>query len=141
MAKIFHVFHINAYPLTVFEAVSTLEGLSGWWTEDTGGSTETGEIVNFRFGDRYYIEMEIVKQEQGKYLEWKCHQGEDEWIGTNLTFEIIPNGENSLVKFTHRNWKEITDFYGVCNYHWGLYMKSIKLFCETGTGTPFKIDD
>ena len=33
----------------VFQALSTLEGLRGWWASDTTGSTEVGGVRAFRF--------------------------------------------------------------------------------------------
>jgi hypothetical protein len=37
-----------------------------------------------------------------------------------------------------KNWREPTDFFASCNYHWGYYLRSLKLLLETGEGTPFK---
>ena len=42
---------INAPVDTVFAAVSSVAGLSGWWTTDTGGSPEPGGELRFTFSD------------------------------------------------------------------------------------------
>jgi uncharacterized protein YndB with AHSA1/START domain len=33
----------------VYAALTTLEGLSGWWATDTKGRAEVGETLEFRF--------------------------------------------------------------------------------------------
>lgn len=35
MASIKHLFHINASKEKVFETITTIEGLSSWWTVQT----------------------------------------------------------------------------------------------------------
>src|SRR5271166_3838619 len=42
---------INAPIDSVFAAVSSVEGLSAWWTTDTGGSPEPGGELRFTFSD------------------------------------------------------------------------------------------
>ena len=34
----------------VYDALTTLDGLSGWWTTDTTGDTEVDGVIKFRFG-------------------------------------------------------------------------------------------
>ena len=42
---------INAPIDSAFAAVSSAEGLSGWWTTDTGGPPEPGGELRFTFSD------------------------------------------------------------------------------------------
>lgn len=46
-----HLFHINAPKQKVFEAISTIDGLAGWWTVQTSGSSIKDGIIQFRFMD------------------------------------------------------------------------------------------
>ncbi len=96
-----------------------------------------GAVLKFRFGSRYYNEMKVLKLEENKYVEWESIIGADEWIGTKISFDIETDGGKTNLRFSHRSWKEKTDFFAQCNYHWGHYMKSIKSLCETGKGTPY----
>ena len=72
-------------------------------------------------------------------VEWKCLEADPEWIETFIAFELEEKDDQTILRFTHGNWKKDTDFYATCNYHWGHYMKSIKDYCETGKGQPYKI--
>jgi len=82
--------------------------------------------------------MKITNLEDKQKVEWECLQGDKEWMGTNFVFELEEKNNKTTLRFTHSNWKEVTDFYASCNYHWGWYMTSLKNYCETGKGQPFK---
>ena len=36
-------------PDEVYAALTTVDGLAGWWTDDTSGSSEVGGTLAFRF--------------------------------------------------------------------------------------------
>ena len=36
-------------PEKVYDALTTIDGLSGWWTRDTTGDAGLGGVVAFRF--------------------------------------------------------------------------------------------
>lgn len=71
-------------------------------------------------------------------VEWQCEIGDKEWVETKLIFEIEEKGDGSVLRFTHDDWIEETDFFASCNYQWGYYLRSLKQYCETGKGTPFQ---
>jgi len=138
MAAIKHLLIVNSSPEKIYSAITTKEGAANWWTEQTEIGNKVGDINIFDFGDRYHNEMKISKLIPNKQVEWECLEGDKEWIGTKLIFEIEEKDEGSVLKFTHGNWREETDFFASCNYHWGYYMRSLKIYCETGKGTPFQ---
>jgi hypothetical protein len=43
----------------------------------------------------------------------------------------------TVLRFLHGDRREATDFFAGCNDHWGYYLRSLKLHCETDSGTPF----
>lgn len=45
-----HLFHINASKEEVYKALTTIEGLSQWWTNQTSGNPALDGIIEFRFG-------------------------------------------------------------------------------------------
>jgi uncharacterized protein YndB with AHSA1/START domain len=49
MPDIIHRVGIKAAPGHVYEALVSIEGLSGWWTRATTGNPEPGGTVAFRF--------------------------------------------------------------------------------------------
>jgi uncharacterized protein YndB with AHSA1/START domain len=138
MTAIKHLLVIKSSPEKIYSAITTNEGTAKWWTEQSEIGNKVGDINIFDFGDRYHNEMIILNLIPNKKVEWECLVGDKEWIGTKLIFEIEEKDKNSVLKFTHVNWREETDFFASCNYHWGYYMRSLKQFCETGKGNPFQ---
>jgi len=141
MATIKHTFTIAAPPAKVYQALSTLEGLADWWTADTTGNPKTGGKLRFAFEEDSNV-MKVIRTEKNKFVAWRCIESSfiagKEWLGTEVTFSLTTDEDkNTLVRFEHAKWKKATDFYGVCTYHWGLFMTSLKALCETGQGKPF----
>ena len=137
MPSIKHYLLIKAQPEKVYSAITKTGGLKGWWTVEAKADEKVGGIAEFIFGDRYFNKMKITNLEPDKKLEWECLEGDKEWIGTTFLFDLEEKDESTILRFSHNNWKEDTDFFASCNYNWGYYLKSLKQYCETGKGTPF----
>ena len=138
MPDIRHQFIIKAPVAKVYEAISTIQGLKSWWTSDVSGEDKQGGVLRFGFGTEFQNKMKIISQKKNLRLAWQCTDGPPDWIGTRLSFDLVEDKDkNTVVKFAHDGWKEASEFYANCNYHWGLYMRSLKALCETGTGSPF----
>jgi uncharacterized protein YndB with AHSA1/START domain len=140
MAAIKHYLIVRSSPEKIYKTLTTKEGAANWWTVQTEIGHKVGDVNVFDFGERYHNIMKIVDLQPNKRVEWECIEGDKEWIGTTLAFEIEKQDNDSILRFTHNKWREETDFFASCNYHWGYYMRSIKLYCETGKGMPFKGD-
>ena len=141
MADIKHYLIIKSTPAKVYQAVTTRDGISNWWTEQTEIGKKVGDVNVFNFGNRYHNEMKITDLEPNKRVEWECIEGDKEWIGTSFVFMLEGKDGNTVLRFTHGNWREETDFFASCNYNWGYYMRSLAKFCEEGKGTPFRGED
>ncbi|MDX1699951.1 MAG: SRPBCC domain-containing protein [Melioribacteraceae bacterium] len=134
-----HYLVIKSPAEKVYNALTKLEGLASWWTEDTSGNTEVDSIIEFNFGEDDHNKMKITRLEKNRMVEWECIVGDEEWIGTKFLFTLEPNEDRTIIRFSHFDWKSETDFFASCNYHWGYYLRSLKLYCETGKGTPFNL--
>ncbi|MGD8305627.1 MAG: SRPBCC domain-containing protein [Ignavibacteria bacterium] len=137
MASIKHYLIIKAPVEKVYQSILTTEGLRGWWTDDAYAEEKVGGIAEFNFDEAYHNEMRITKLEKNKLIEWECIEGDKEWIGTYFRFEFESRDDDTILRFTHGDWREETDFFASCNYHWGYYLSSLKKYNETGEGTPF----
>lgn len=138
MADIRHLLTINAPVSKVYKAITDQEGLANWWTKETKAEPTVGSIAEFRFGERYLNRMRITSLVPDKKVTWECIQGDREWVGTRFVFDLEEREGKTLARFAHTDWDEATDFYALCNYHWGQYMVSLKNYCETGKGTPYQ---
>ena len=51
MADILHKVGIKSSSLdAAYKALTTLDGLAGWWTNKTQGENKVGGVIQFRFG-------------------------------------------------------------------------------------------
>ena len=85
MADIIHRLGIRASAAQVYKALSTIEGLANWWTEETEGDEQVGGKIQFTFrtetGDiKGQMMMEIEELNAGKNVQWRCIEGPDEWV-------------------------------------------------------------
>lgn len=145
MADIVHRVGIKAPIGKVYAALSTIEGLSGWWTKDTVGQSVVGKLVVFRFqnpkGETIgEMGMEVAALEPGKKVAWKCKSGPKEWIGTDLTFHLSEADGLTIVLFAHRHWPEAEEFMSHCSTKWAIFLMSLKELAETGKGKPSPVD-
>jgi uncharacterized protein YndB with AHSA1/START domain len=137
MKSIKHFLVIRSAPEIIYKALTEQSGLASWWTKETIAEAKIGATIEFIFGDKYHDKMVVTNLNKNKSVEWECTVGDKEWIGTKFKFDLENREKDTILRFSHYNWKEETDFFANCNYHWGYYLRSLKLFCETGKGTPF----
>lgn len=126
---------IKATPEIIYHAITTEEGLAGWWAKQTKAKPEIGYVNTFTFGD-FVNKMKVTKLVPNKKVVWECTASIDEWMGTYISFELEEKVGKTLLRFTHGDWKEVTDTFAGCTYDWARFMASLKSLCETGTGTP-----
>ena len=136
MSDIKHLLHIAAPREKVYEALTTIKGLSGWWTTQTTGECKPGGIIQFRFGT-VGNDMKVITLKKNEWVLWECMAGPDDWIGTRLTFQLSDNAGKTLLRFEHAGWKNANDFFAGCTFTWGRYMESLRQLCQTGKGEAF----
>jgi uncharacterized protein YndB with AHSA1/START domain len=131
-----HLFHINAKRNDVFKAISTIEGLSGWWTTKTSGKAGKGDIIQFRFGD-VGPDMKVTEVKPNEGIKWECVASPHGWVGHTFSIMLDENEGKTRVRFSHDGWNEQDDFYAICSFSWGRYMESLRQLCQTGKGESF----
>lgn len=138
MADIRHRVGIAATPDQVYEALTTIEGLSGWWTRDVRGDADLGGKLDFYFGTpEPSVVMEVAELVPGRHVTWRCLQGPDEWVDTDLTFDLASSADETVVLFTHANWREPVEFMFHCSTKWGYFLLGLKAGLEGGSATPY----
>jgi len=111
MYYIKHLYHINASKEEVFKALTTIEGLSQWWTNQTSGNPALDGIIEFRFGEQYFNKMKVETLIENKAVQWKCIDGADDWINTVISFELDSNENKTRLRFSHNHWPTHSDFF------------------------------
>ena len=141
MADIRHRVGIAAPQARVYEKLTTKEGLSGWWAGDVAGDPNLGGTLRFFFGQPApRVVMEVVDLTPTHQVGWHCVQGPDEWVGTNLTFDLKASADETVLLFTHANWREPVEFMHHCSTKWAYFLLGLKAWLEGDEATPFPDD-
>jgi hypothetical protein len=137
MVDILHKVGIKtSSPDHAYKALSTIEGLSGWWTDDTQGQTKVDGVLKFRFGAGGF-DMKVLELDSAKRVLWQVVDGPEEWIGTRIGFDLRQEGDWTIILFKQEGWKEPVEFMHHCSTKWGVFLLSLKALLETGKGAPW----
>ncbi|MFT3953738.1 MAG: SRPBCC domain-containing protein [Piscinibacter sp.] len=141
---IVHRIGIKAAPSQVYAALATIDGLAGWWTEDTTGHSKPGGHVAFRFhdangGDIGGFGMDVVELAPERSVRWLVKDGPAEWLGTDIEFVLSQQDGQTIVMFGHRHWRDAGqggEFMAHCSTKWATFLLSLRDWVETGHGQP-----
>jgi uncharacterized protein YndB with AHSA1/START domain len=133
-------FEVDVPPERVFDALTTLDGLAGWWTTLLAGDPAAGGQVEFRFrGMDEKIVMRVDEASRPTRVGWTClaHSGHPEWEGTTIAFELLRLNGLTCLRFRHAGLTVDLDCYKVCKAGWDRFLASLLDYAATGHGRPF----
>jgi uncharacterized protein YndB with AHSA1/START domain len=140
MPDILHRVGIKSSPDDAYKALTAIDGLADWWTNDTKGQSKVGEVIRFRFGDNGGFDMKVLELEPGKRVVWQVVDGPQDWIGTTISFDLRREDDFTVVLFKHQGWAEPVEFMHHCSTKWATFLMSLKSLIETGKGAPYPDD-
>jgi len=150
MVDIIHRIGTKAHLSKVYAALSTVEGVAGWWSNDVTGDSKVGGTMTFRFvspngTEVGKVDVEVLELIPDAKVRWRVKAGPAEWVGTDIEFSLSRQDDYTIVIFGHRNWREWVEFMGHCSMKWGVFLLSLRELVETGKGRPspddLKIDN
>jgi uncharacterized protein YndB with AHSA1/START domain len=141
MVDILHRVGIKSTQDQVYAALTSREGLAGWWTTDTQGEgNKPGGALRFRFSsggeDIGGFEMKVLELDPARRVLWEVVGGPAEWIGTRIDWELRQEDDYCIVLFKHQDWREPVEFMHQCSTKWAIFLMSLKSLVETGKGAP-----
>ncbi len=135
MVDILHRIGIKSSPDNVYRALTTIESLSGWWTDDTQGDGKIGGVIRFRFGAGGF-DLAVLELDPAGRVLWEVVAGPEEWIGTRINWELRREDDYVIVLFKHAGWREPVEFMHHCSTKSAVFLLSLKPLLETGKGAP-----
>jgi uncharacterized protein YndB with AHSA1/START domain len=139
MVDILHRVGITTPQDAVYDALTTTEGLAGWWTTNVGGDGDAGGVLKFRFEgapDPGGFDMNVLEAKSAERVLWEVVDGPEEWVGTQVSWDLRTEGDYTIIMFAHRGWREPVEFMHHCSTKWATFLVSLKSFLETGRGAP-----
>ena len=140
MVNISHRVGIKGSKEKIYNALTTDQGLSKWWTSETSGAGDIGSIIKFKFNN-IVLSLQVKNLQVDKSVRWQ-HAGlvPEAWMGTEVVFELEEVNNQTYVNFSHQQWSSSSNFMAHCNTKWAVFLLSLKDYIETGKGRPFPND-
>lgn len=139
-----HSLKIKASAETIYKAVATQEGISGWWAAQCLVGEQEGEKSLLKFNKQGTIVDMGFKTEtldQNKKVVWECTENANPaWLGTRIVTEIHDSGDQCSVDFSHAGFEEKwkgEEAFEMTKGGWEHFTASLQSYCETGKGQPW----
>jgi uncharacterized protein YndB with AHSA1/START domain len=129
-----------APPDAVFDALTSLSGLSRWWAPAHGSGQVGGELT-FVFGDDRVV-MRVGEAARPSAVRWTAtaisYTSLQDWVGTTISFAISPDDQGgSRLRFHHVGLTPRLECFDTCSSGWRQYLASLVSYVDRGTGYPF----
>jgi len=135
MGDVLFAFAVNAKPETIHRALTTAEGVAGFWTDDANVPAEVGKTLTLRFPDAPAAFDLVLTQSDDDVISWRTKGFPRPWVGTDIRWEISGGDNPSTVAFRHGTFADETE-QGQVAYVWGQVMVQLKQYAETGVAAP-----
>ncbi len=137
---------VNVSPNSVFEAITA--EIDKWWTIHSNIANKLSSKLCVRFGETTVKEILVTEIDKNKKLTWKVTKAfidieeltkKDEWVGTEIKWEIISTQQGSRINFIHEGLTPEFQCYNACEGGWNYFLESLKNYLEKGKGNPHGI--
>jgi hypothetical protein len=131
---------VNQSQAEIYEAVNNVRG---WWQGEIKGNTDNlNEVFSYQMTDVHFSKQKIVELIPNKRVAWLVTESnisfvenKDEWIDTQISFDISTVGKQTQLTFTHKGLTPELECYDNCSNAWGnLIQKSLYSLITNGEG-------
>lgn len=145
MAEAVFLVDIDAPAIAVRDALTTQNGIVGWWTTDAMVPGAVGDVMALGFPDapeRFNLRVDPADDDRVRWTS--VGPFPPHWTGTEISWTIMgnPDGSGSRVFFEHTGFGAADPMLGHTAFTWANLMNSLKAYCETGApAAMFDHDD
>jgi uncharacterized protein YndB with AHSA1/START domain len=139
MSEIITQFDVTAPAATVWQALTTRDGIRGWWTTQAEVPQGTGAVLELRFPDAPISwDLRVDEADENERLHWHCIGGPPPWVDTDILFRLAaaPDG-GTRVLFDHVGWKDAEEMVRIVTFGWVQMFLQLKGYAESGKPQPF----
>jgi hypothetical protein len=120
---------VDNIPKDVF---NRLKDVSKWWSKDfEGNSSELNDEFVICHPNRHYSNQKLIEVIPNKKIVWLVtdstlnwlEKDKHEWTNTKMIFEILANGDKTLLRFTHEGLIPEKECYSMCQQGWNMVIK------------------
>jgi len=109
-----------------------LKEVSKWWSKDfEGSSTKLNDEFVICHPGSHFSKQKLVEISPNQKMVWLVTDSEldwiesdkHEWTNTKMIFEIAPNGDKTVLHFTHEGLVPEKECYARCQQGWNMVIK------------------
>lgn len=135
MPDVLFRFDVDTDPQTVLDAITTTEGIKGFWTSRADVPTTVGATLELGFAVAPApFDLRLV-QSDDRTVVWRTETFPPHWVGTSVRWDVDPREDGATVTFRHAGFADEHEAAQVA-YTWGQIMVKLKQFAETGRPEP-----
>ncbi len=132
---------IGAPRPAVYAALTTLEGLAGWWSPVAGGAVTGGELrLSHQRPDTLTISVDEASYPER--VRWRVlgYELNPEWAGTEIAFDLEDDGPaGTRLRFAHVGLVPALECFEACRAGWHHFLGSLRSYVEQGEGSPLAL--
>lgn len=129
----------------VYEALTTPDGIRGWWAANADVGTQAGGVMHLRWSETDWTELRVDRLERPSAVEWTCtgchvsaFDPPDEWVGTRMSFGLSEADGGTRIELVHRGLKPLACV-DICERGWTHHLHtSLRSLLEEGQGQPVR---
>lgn len=135
MSDVLFLFDVDAPPQTLLEAVTTQDGIKGFWTTRAEVPTNVGETLRLGFAIAPApFDLRLERSDE-RIVAWRTETFPPHWVGTTMRWEIASRTDGSVVRFSHEGFAADDDAAHAA-FTWGQIMVRLKEYAESGVPNP-----
>jgi uncharacterized protein YndB with AHSA1/START domain len=131
---LFH-FAVDAAPETVLQALTTTQGIKGFWTSVANVPSAVGATIEVEFAIAARPFDLLLEQADATTVVWRPLTYPQHWVGTKIHWYVQARNGGSTVSFRHGPFPG-DDETGAVAYTWGQIMVRLKEYAESGSPNP-----
>lgn len=129
-------------PEAVFDAIVDTRG---WWSGTIDGdASRVGSEFRYRYSNMHDSTQRVTELVRGEKIVWRVLDAHlsfadnpREWAGTEIVFELAPEGTGTRLTFTHVGLRPSCDCYDACSGGWDILLsRNLRARAATGRAQP-----
>jgi uncharacterized protein YndB with AHSA1/START domain len=128
-------FDVDAPPARLLAAITTADGIRGFWTSRAAVPTVVGETLSLEFAQAPRPFDLRLEQSDERTVVWRTETSPPHWVGTTVRWDVEPRDGGSTVAFGHLGFDDDEEA-GRVAYTWGQIMVHLKQYAESGRRDP-----
>ena len=128
-------FDVDAPPQTVLTALTTSDGIQGFWTSRAEVPAAVGGTLRLGFPIAPApFDLRLERSDE-RTVVWRTETFPPHWVGTTVRWDVEQRDGGATVGFAHAGFGDAHEA-GRVAYTWGQIMVQLKRYAETGRPDP-----